>query len=274
MAIKDILAVVDTGDKDERFLRDALAFAEFHDARLSIIVLSALPSIEYGLPVAPPYIFLRDYTEAVDAKRERIAKLAGATNVEVRTISDQPEVIFDKAAIHARYVDVALFGPVDNYNHPPIRRATIESILFASGRPVLVVPNGNTPRDIRHLAVGWNATREATHALRDALTFAVPGARVDVLVLDAEPTAKGHGSEPGADIARHLARHGFIATVVPVTAAAAQSDAEALVQAARQGGAALLSLGAYGHSRLREMVLGGVTRDLLGGAPLPILFSH
>ena len=273
MAIKDILAVVDTGDKDEQFLRDALAFAEFHEARLSIIVLSALPSIDYGLPVSPPYIFLRDYTEAVDAKQQRIARLVGASNVEVRTISDQPEVIFDKAAVHARYADVALFGPVDNYNHAPIRRETIESILFASGRPVLVVPNGYTPRPVRHVAIGWNATREATHALRDAMAFAEPGAKVDVLVLDAQPTAKGHGSEPGTDIARHLARHGFAATVVPVTAAG-QSDAQALVQAARQGGAAMLSLGAYGHSRLREMVLGGVTRDLLGGAALPVLFSH
>ena len=68
MAIKDILAVVDTGDKDERFLRDALAFAEFHDASLAIVVLSALPASDYALTVALPYVLLPDYTEAVEAK--------------------------------------------------------------------------------------------------------------------------------------------------------------------------------------------------------------
>lgn len=273
MAIKDILAVVDTGDKDEQFLRDVLAFAEFHNASLSVLVLSALPSADYALTMAPPYMFLHDYTEAVEAKQERIAKLAGGSNVELRTISDQPAVIFTKAAVYGRYADVVLFGPADNYDYPPIRRETIESILFASGRPVLVVPNGHKPRAIEHLAIGWNATRESTHALRAATAFAAPGAKIDVIVLDAKPSTKGHGSDPGADIARHLARHGFVSTVVPAWADEL-SDGNGLVKAARERGAALLSLGAYGHSRLREMILGGVTRDLLGGAPIPLLFSH
>lgn len=273
MAIKDILAVVDTGDKDEQFLCDALAFAELHKASLSLLVLSALPATDYALTIAPSYVFLENYTEAVEAKQQRIAALASASPVEVRTISDLPAVIFAQAAVYARYADMVLFGPADSYDHPPIRRETIESILFASGRPVLVMPNGHEPRVIEHLAIGWNATRESTHALRAATAFAAPGARIDVLVLDARPTAKGHGSEPGADIARHLARHGFAATVVPAYADEL-SDANALVGAARERGAALLSLGAYGHSRLREMILGGVTRDLLAGAPIPLLFSH
>lgn len=273
MAIKDILAVVDTGDKDEQFLRDAIGFAEFHGASLSVVILSALPAADYALTIGPPHLFLQDYTEAVEIKQERIVALGGRTNVEVRTISDKPAVIFTKAAVYARYTDVVLVGPDDNYEHPPIRRETAESILFASGRPVLVMPNGYRPRPIEHLAIGWNATREATHALRDATTFAAPGAKIDVLVLDAKPTVKGHGSEPGADIARHLARHGYAPTVVPVYAGEL-SDADALVKAARERGAGVLSLGAYGHSRLREMILGGVTRDLLGGAPLALMFSH
>ncbi len=273
MAIKDILAVVDTGDRDEQFLKDALAFAQFHDASLSLMVISALPTADYALTVASPYVFLDNYAEAVEAKQAHIAGLFGGSNVEVRTISDQPAIIFSKAAVQARYADVVLFGPADNYDHPPIRRETIESILFASGRPVLVIPNGHQPGGIGHLAIGWNATREATHALRAATAFAAPGAQIDVLVLDAKPSANGHGSEPGADIARHLARHGFVSTVVPVQSGELD-DADALVKAARERGAALLSVGAYGHSRLRQMILGGVTRDLLAGMPIPLLFSH
>lgn len=273
MAIKDVLAVVDTGDRDEQFLRDALGFAEFHNASLSVVILSALPSADYALTIARPYTFLQDYTEAVEAKQQRIAALAGPTNVEIRTISDQPSVIFVKTAVYARYVDVVLLGPADSYDHPPIRRETVESVLFSSGRPVLILPGGHKARAIEHVAIGWNATLEATHALRDATAFASPGASIDILVLDAKPTVKGHGSEPGADIARHLARHGFVPRVVPVRGGL-EAEGDALVTAARHGGAVMLALGAYGHSRLREMILGGVTRDLLGGASIPLLFSH
>src|SRR3546814_5200656 len=105
-------------------------------------------------------------------------------------------------------LDVILFGPANSYDHPPIRRETADSILFSSGRPVLIVPDGYKAKAIEHVAIGWNATREATHALRDATAFASPGAKIDILVLDAKPSVKGHESEPGADIARHLARHG------------------------------------------------------------------
>src|SRR3546814_11216542 len=94
MAIKDVLAVVDTGDRDEQFLRDALGFAEFHNASLSLVILSALPSADYALTIARPYAFLQDYTEAVEAKQQPIAALAGSTNVEVRTLSATPSVIF------------------------------------------------------------------------------------------------------------------------------------------------------------------------------------
>src|SRR3546814_21160985 len=94
MAIKDILAVVDTGDKDEQFLRDALGFAEFHNASLSVVILSALPSADYALTIARPYAFLKDYTEAVEAKQQRRTALAGSPNVEIPTLADHPSVTF------------------------------------------------------------------------------------------------------------------------------------------------------------------------------------
>src|SRR3546814_10109197 len=101
-----------------------------------------------------------------------MAALEGAANVEVRTISDQPSVIFVKTAVYARYADAILFGPANSYDHPPIRRETADSILFSSGRPVLIVPDGYKAKAIEHVAIGWNATREATPALRDTKAFA------------------------------------------------------------------------------------------------------
>ncbi|RVT39551.1 universal stress protein [Sphingobium algorifonticola] len=273
MAIKDLLAVVDTGDKDEQFIKDALSFAEFHDAKLTFLVLSIIPTGDYGGMWGTPFVILQDFAEAVEIKEKRLAERTRLSNIEVRTISDQPGVMLTKAAVQARYADMVLFGPAEAYDYPPVRRETIESILFASGRPVLILPEGYQPRTFDSVALGWNASREATHALRDATAVAKPGAHVKVLVLDGRPSTKGHGSDPGADIARHLARHGFAADVVPLNALE-KSDAQALVQGARQHGADVLALGAYGHSRLREMVLGGVTRELIAGAALPLLFSH
>ncbi len=273
MAIRDLLAVVDTSDCDEQFVQDALSFAELHQARLTLLVLSVIPSPEYGNMYGPPFIVLRDFLGAVDAKQQRIAGWASRAGIEIRTVSDLPEGIYTSASVHARYADLVLFGPQDAYGYPLIRRQVIESVLFESGRPVLVLPREHKPRPIGRFAIGWNASREATHALREAMLFAAPNAKVEVRVLDGKPSDKGHGSDPGADIAHHLARHGFAATVHAV-AVDEGSDAEALVRAARGQGAQLLALGAYGHSRLREMILGGVTRDLLNGAPLPLLFAH
>src|SRR3546814_14851602 len=138
-----------------------------------------------------------------------------------------------------------LVGPANSYDHPPIRRETAESILFSSGRPVLIVPDGYKAKAIEHVAIGWNATRESTHSLRDATAFASPGAKIDILVLDAKPTVKGHGSEPGADIARHLARHGFVSRVVPVRGGI-EAEGDALVPATSHGGPDQLRAGERG----------------------------
>lgn len=126
---------------------------------------------------------------------------------------------------------------------------------------------------LRHIAIGWNATREATRALGDSLQLAAPGTRIDVLVVDAKSSTKGHGSEPGADIARNLSRHGFDVTVHSLFSEG-ENQSAVLVDFARQHRADLLVVGASAHSRLRELFLGGVTHDLIDGAPIPVLLGH
>src|SRR3546814_10791877 len=86
--------------------------------------------------------------------------------------------------LQARYADFVLFGPVDAYGNAHLRRRLFENIALSSGRPVIVLPAGWKPRSFAHLAVGWNATREATRALGDALKLAQPGAKIDILVVD------------------------------------------------------------------------------------------
>src|SRR3546814_578418 len=273
MTVKDILAIVDTGDEDEQFLKDAREFARFHDAHLTVAILSAVPTPDYAIAYAQPYFLLADYVEAAEEKQAKVTSLGERDGFEVRVLSDESGALLDKAPVQARYADFVLFGPVDAYGNAHLRRRLFENIALSSGRPVIVLPAGWKPRSFAHLAVGWNATREATRALGDALKLAQPGAKIDILVVDAKASTKGHGSEPGADIARNLSRHGFDVTVHALSSEG-ENQSAVLVDFSRRHRADLLVIGASAHSRLRELFMGGVTHDLIDGAPLPVLLGN
>lgn len=271
--LKDILAIVDTGEADEQFLKDVLAFARLHEAHLSIAILSAIPTPDYAIAFGPPYIVLADFLKASEEKQARVEKLVAGEGVEVRILSDDPAILLDKAPVQARYADLVLFGPAAAYANQRLRRRLVENVALSSGRPLLVLPDAWQPRAFKHLLVGWNATREATRAVSEAQMLASPGARIEIVIVDGDPSTRGHGSDPGADIARNLSRHGFAVTVHAL-ASDGNSEAEVLEDMARRQRADLLVLGASAHSKLRELFLGGVTHDLLDGAPVPILFAH
>jgi nucleotide-binding universal stress UspA family protein len=148
-----------------------------------------------------------------------------------------------------------------------------ESILLESGGPLLIIPNAWAGETIgEKVVVGWNATREARHAVSDAMAFLVAASSVTVLLID--PSKQwGHGQEPGADVALNLARHGANVTVEKLTTHGL-SVAEALLRYVEQHAIDLLVLGAYSHARLRELILGGVTRTLLARMPVPVLISR
>ncbi len=175
--------------------------------------------------------------------------------------------------LHARYADLAVLGQHDP-DGPDSRRGVVEAALFGAGRPVLVVPYaGRFPGAGRRVLVAWNASREAARAVNDALPILEQAEAVTVLAVNPRQGIGGHGEAPAADIALHLARHGVKATAEQV-AAPAVGDAEALLNAVAERGADLLVMGGYGHSRLCEMALGGVTRTVLRSMTAPVLLSH
>jgi nucleotide-binding universal stress UspA family protein len=156
----------------------------------------------------------------------------------------------------------------------PNAGALLEQALFSSGRPVLVVPFAGRFESLgRRVLIGWNASREAARAVNDALPLIAQAEIATVLAANPRRGLGGHGEEPGADIARHLARHGLKVEVQHVVAPEIAAG-DILLNAAAESVADLLVVGAYGHSRLREMVLGGVTRTLLRQMTLPVLLSH
>src|SRR3546814_17765658 len=97
MTVKDILAIVDTGDEDEQFLKDAREFARFHDAHLTVAILSAVPTPDYAIAYAQPYFLLTDYVEAAEEKQAKVTSLGERDGFEVRVLSDESGALLDKA---------------------------------------------------------------------------------------------------------------------------------------------------------------------------------
>jgi nucleotide-binding universal stress UspA family protein len=174
--------------------------------------------------------------------------------------------------INAHYADLVVVTrpePAGQTAGPP---GLAESLVLTSGRPIIVFPPRGTVSRVRRILVGWNANRESIRAVADALPLLARAEAVEVLVVDPE-RHPGHGPEPGADIARHLARHGAQVGVRRLSSGG-KDVGHLLLSQADAFGADLLVMGAYGHSQLTEWVFGGVTRTVLYEAGLPVLMSR
>jgi nucleotide-binding universal stress UspA family protein len=152
-----------------------------------------------------------------------------------------------------------------------VDRGLIEAVLVDSGRPLIVVPPGRGAFKVARIVVAWDGSAKAARATNDALPFLRAADEVEVVAVTGEKDLSG--AVPGAEIAPHLARHGVNVTVrdLPVQAG---DVAETLRRHAALFGADMLVMGAYVHSRLREMVLGGTTQSLLKNSRVPLFLSY
>ena len=137
----------------------------------------------------------------------------------------------------------------------------------------MVPPDCRARLPAHRVVIAWRPSRESARAIHDALPLLRLADEVDVLVIDAVGGELSHGEEPGADVAAHLARNGIKVSVVRRDSGS-RPVASILLEHARETMAQMIVAGGYGHSRLREWALGGVTRELLMSAPIPVLFSH
>jgi nucleotide-binding universal stress UspA family protein len=149
-----------------------------------------------------------------------------------------------------------------------------DRMILSLGRPVLVIPNvGEYPVIGERIMVAWDGSRFATRAVNDAIPFMSSAKHVSVITVNFECNDERQCELPGADICLHLARHGIKAEAGHISAHDSDEGDALLSQAANQG-ADLLVMGAYGHARWREIVLGGVTRHMLQHMTIPVLMSH
>jgi nucleotide-binding universal stress UspA family protein len=173
--------------------------------------------------------------------------------------------------LHARHASLAVLGPAAGSTQSVTTLGLSEDIIFASGRPSLLLPvDWPAHRLAKRIVIGWNASREATRAIADAMPFLTAAEAVHLVVV---PEAKitNLGSDPGAVICRHLARHKVSVTLLQLEG---RDAGTVLLEHARSLNADLLVMGAYGHSKISEFIFGGVTRTMFASADFPVLLSR
>lgn len=286
MGLKDIVVVLDdTGRSDPR-LAVAADLARQHDAHLTGLCpldLLQLPgNLSFDVAAGFAESAVLELLVAMRAEaRERARPIEARFRDELRRDALKGEwrlaegPVAEVVTRQARSADLVILGQIDpNDLPPPGGRQLVERVLLASGRPVLVIPYAGQSTSIgRRVVVGWNGSREATRAVHDAIPLMQPDAGVTILSIAETDGSADRESVPSADIANHLARYGFQVTSAN-TAAGDLSNADILLNQASDMAADLIVTGGYGHSRLREIVLGGVTRSLLKTMTVPVLMSH
>jgi nucleotide-binding universal stress UspA family protein len=153
----------------------------------------------------------------------------------------------------------------------PMRHSLIEAILFDAGAPTMIVPPKVSELKLGKAVVAWDDSVQSGRALRAALPLLAHTREVDVIMI--AEAWKWTAGVPGADIADHLARHGISVTVHRIENA--RNDVGAtLLDAAAMAKADWLVMGAYGHNRMRQLLLGGATRSVLAGTNVPVFLAH
>jgi nucleotide-binding universal stress UspA family protein len=281
MSWKDILVIVADAEGDEAALAlgEALA-AQCADCHLAAAFVTPLP--DEPLAYEPTVVAgvwaellgrARQDAQAERAKVETRLKRSGRA-FELRDAEALSRDLGRVAAVHARYADVAVLARPLEGAGSELREEIIEGVLFHSGRPALIAPPGWTGSSVgKRVVVAWDASREATRALSEAQAILEKADKVTVLTVDAKPKMFGHGDAPGANIAAHLSRRGLTTDVRNVDGAG-RAPALAILEEATSLGADLVVMGGYAHSRLRDLVFGGATKDMLRAATVPVLMAH
>jgi len=280
---KTIVVHVDGSAGQDARVRASAVLANAFDAHLVGSAATGISWFDYSLLVGSmgaPMMPESDFSGMRSAVQARLAQFAtdvqrrGVASFETRMIEDDARFAL---LLESRYADLVVVSrEAESATAPglPVQsRGLPEYIALHGARPVLVVPPGWRDQALPGTAVvGWDGSLQALRAISAALPLLQLADGVKLTLINPDSMADMHGDEPGADMALHLTRHGVKVEVVLETTGSTTGDA--LMGVARQHGAGLLVTGAFGHSRYREFVLGGVTRALLATSATPLLIAH
>ena len=278
MPHKVILSVtgINHGEND---LKIAAELARQINAHLTFLVvgLAAPPPIgEYAAMVSDAWLEERKADMA--RLEERVAavrdfRTANAPSADLGNRYSEVAFADDVIGSIARYADLVVAGP-ELLAGETLKSKVIEGVLFSSGRPLLLLPSASdVTLNPRRVAVAWNSTLEASRAVHEAMAFLEGAQQVHVVMIDPVAEKHGAGTEPGGNIAAFLMRHG-IRAVVDRLPSMGQKVEDVLRRHVIDISAELLVMGAYGHSRVRERIFGGVTRSIVEKTPLPVLMAR
>lgn len=274
MGMKVILALADGGAGTEATLKTALLVARTHDAHLDVVHVRA--DAETMVPIVGEGMSGAMVEQVMDAMVKSIETRAQAARAAYQRICEtgphpaawrvvtgrEPEVV----AAAGRLADLVIVGRPDAAEEAPMA-ATIDAALFDTGRPVLVAPPAAPDVIGNRVVIAWNGTAQSARAVAAALPFLGKSQQVTVVVGGEE------GAAPSSGLVAYLDKHGVRANV-EVFSASHHAIGKSILEQAVRLQADLLVMGAYGHSRLREMILGGATREVLGAATMPVLMGH
>ncbi|HET7384319.1 MAG TPA: universal stress protein [Pseudolabrys sp.] len=274
--IKDIVVNLGLGENDPAG-DYAVSMGEAFGAHVLGVAVSYEPVIPGTVMGGiPPEIIESQRAEsnkkarAAIARFEQTAKRAGIS-METRTISASISGAADQIGRIGRRFDLIVVGQPGRKDSLP-DEVIDEGVLFESGRPVIFVPfiqKGGMKLD--RIMVCWDGSRAATRAIADAIPLLKKAKQVEVVIISDKPNKRDE--VPGADLGQHLARHGLKVDVKRITSPDIDVPSTILSYAA-DSSADMIVMGGYGHSRLREFVLGGATRGLLESMTVPVLMSH
>lgn len=280
MSYKSILVHVDESTRTEARVGIAAKLANVYDAHLIGVAMTGISRLlfqsgTFGFidpaTMAVNLDFLTDRAKHSLEQFESIVKSTEVRSIESRLIDDEAGA---GLCMQARYSDMVVIGQANlGESSVGVTRDFPEYVVINSGRPVLIIPYAGRFDSIgAKVLVAWDASMESTRAVTNALPLLKQAAMVQVVVFNPADRLEKHGQQPGADIAHYLARHGINVEVAQQTTPIDVGNA--LLSCAADFNSDLIVMGGYGHSRFREVLLGGVTRTMLKSMTVPILMSH
>lgn len=275
--IKDLLVNLSEGEVGDVAGPYAISIAEMFGAHAAAVAFSYEPvipaTIMGGIPAS---LIEQQRADNEKAARDAVSKFEAAAkreaiSFESRILSASIPGAADMFGAMARRFDLAVVAQSQADRLAP-EEVIVEGALFGSGRPVVVVPYiQKAAVKLDRIIVAWDASRNAARAVADALPLLVKAKAIDVVIVASERPKSDEIA--GADIGQHLARYGLRVEVKRIVAT--DTDvADTLLSHAADTAADFMVMGGYGHSRLREFVLGGVTRGILSSMTIPVLMSH
>jgi len=274
--LRDIVVNLTVGAARDPAADYAISMAKTFNAHLAGVAFAYEPVLPAIVGVGIPDTVIEEQHEenerAAQAAMSRFEAAASAAGISyhARLVGASLAGAADIFGEIARRFDIAAVGQSDKDKVAP-EELIVEGALFGSGRPVIVVPHSQQSGiRLDRIAICWNGGRTAARAVADSMPLLKQAKNVEILIVETEASKS---AEAGNGLKQHLDRHELAAQVVRIPPSN-QKVSAAILDYAASNGVDMLVMGGYGHSRLREFILGGTTRGVLKSTAVPTLMSH